>query len=179
MCISQLLNLIVFVLFQVAAPWTTCLDEDLQPRLMSWAGASAILSNILVAIGSGYYGSRVLNDYQTLSGLYNRDRQFTNFGSGGTVDFNGETMIFGGALYSCWVSVIFGLAAGITILCGACNDSEYDDCDDEGYNPNYNNGPNSTFHNTMQNSMIGRQSSLPHGHVNKGYEMRMQPQPYV
>ena len=173
LCVTQLINLIIFIFFQVAAPWTSCLHEDMQDRIMTWSGGLMVFASTLVAIGSGYYGSKVLTDYATLTGLYNRDQQFTNFGSGPTVDFNGQTMIFGGSLYSCWISVIFGLAAGIIVLCGACQDGEYED--DEYYNPNQT-GPGM---NTMPNSLAARQHSLPQGHVNKGYEMRMQPQPYV
>lgn len=174
MCVAQLLNLIIFVLFQMSAPWTTCLDEDLQPRLMSWAGGCTILSNILVAIGSGYYGSKVLTDYATLTGLYHRDQQFTNFGSGSSVNFNGQTMIFGGSLYSAWISVLFGLASGIMVLCGVCNDTE--DEDEEYYNPS---GIQTM---QMQNSIMGRQSSIPHEYVNKAYNEQMRGpvrQPYV
>lgn len=167
MCIAQLINLIILVFFQMGAPWTNCLDEHLQIKIMVWSGALMILSNSLVAIGSGYYGSKVLNDYATLTGLYNRD--FGRAQSGLEIDLNGQTMIFGGALYSSWISVIFGMAGGISVLCGACRAVDEDEFEEDTY-----------YHpNQTGITQPSRQHTLPNGYVNKGYEMRMQPQPYV
>ena len=98
---------------------------------MQAASVSMLFANICTAAGSGYYGSKVLNDYYTLNNLMSYKSQSglnTNSGFSGT---GGDAMKFGGSLYACWVSCLFGFSATVMMFC--CLKNELDLDDDEYY----------------------------------------------
>ena len=128
MGVTMLLDFITLVCFQIAAPWVSCSSGEVKRKVMQAAAVCMLFANICTACGSGYYGSKVLNDYYTMNGLLNRDR---NFGSKLSVDsgYNGigDAMKFGGSLYACWVSVLFGFTATIMMFCCLKHELELDD----------------------------------------------------
>ena len=61
MCVALFLDLLVFVCFQIASPWTTCATSDVKQKVMKASTACVFISTIVVAGCTGYYGSRVLS----------------------------------------------------------------------------------------------------------------------
>lgn len=190
MGITMCLDLIVLVCFQVAAPWVSCSSGDIKRKVMQAASVSMLFANICTAAGSGYYGSKVLNDYYTLNNLMSYKSQSglnTNSGFSGT---GGDAMKFGGSLYACWVSCVFGFSATVMMFC--CLKNELDLDDDEYYDPNEGTMVHNSHATGAPPSGFGiannRKNMLPNPHFEmqgqnqppgKHYEMRQGPQPYV
>lgn len=134
MLIALLCDLVAFCIFQVAAPWNSCLDSGNRPKLMLITGCLTLFSMLMVLIGSGYYGSQVLSDYMNImTNLYNRDSrgmQISRLNTGGE---HTGVMVFGGSLYCLWVSLFSGLIGGIIIV--RTRGSSFDDYEDEYYDP--------------------------------------------
>ena len=93
----MLLDLIVFVCFQIAAPWVGCTGGDAKRKIMQAAAVCMLFANVCTAAGSGFYGSKVLNDYYTMTGLLGRDRNFGSLNVGAAAGT--DAMKFGGSLY--------------------------------------------------------------------------------
>jgi len=155
MLVNCFLNMVTFILFQVAAPWTFCFELDQKVKLMRVAGALIFLANVVCIAGSGYYGSRVLNDYYTSTQVFGGaiGGSAFNVGSGSSM-----VMKFGGGLYTAWISTFFGFASSIMILCcGHFGDEDYYD-DDE-----YEMG--GTQINPMKPNLPYRQDVMPNPHA--------------
>lgn len=122
MLVTCFLNIVAFVIFQVAAPWTFCFELNQKVKLVRMAGASIFIANVTCIAGSGFYGSRVLTDYYTSTQVFGGAiGQSFNVGNA-----NGMVMKFGGGLYTAWISCFFGFAGAIMILCcGHFGDEDY------------------------------------------------------